>query len=635
MLDSIRNNRRVVQIILVLVALTLLLFGVESYVSNMGSSNNVASVGKWQVTPQEFDQALRDQRDRLIQMSGGQVDPAMLETPEFRQAVIDQIVNQRLLVQEAARARILVSDQQLQKLIGNISAFQEDGKFSQKNYEAALNARGMTPAVFEARARQDLAVQQLVGSVMSSGVVSNALVDRWAEFQNEQRMVSEAVVVPQPYVTQVKLDAAAVRAYYDKNPSLFARPEQAKVEYVVFSAETLVDGIKVEPAEVKRQYDEHRDRYQVSEQRHAAHILITAPKGAPEATVKAARTKAEEVLKKVRANPADFAKLAAEFSQDPGSRERGGDLGFFGRNAMVPAFENAVFALKKGQISDLVQSDFGFHIIRLDDIKAGEQQAFDAVKAGIELELKKEKAAKKFTESAETFNNVVYEQADSLKPVAEKLGLEVRASDWLAKEGSSRQPMPFSNAKLLDAIFAADSLKNKRNTAAVEVAPGYLVSARVVDYHAASQTPFEDVRAMIEQQLTREEAAKMAAKEGEAKLAQLNSGAAVDVKWSESRPVVRQMLQGQGAAVVGPIFRAPIGKLPTYVGVSLPDGSYGLYRIDSAGKAEGDAAAAVRQAAAQQLASTASTADLAGYLGSLKARYPVTVNQGLLNKAKN
>ena len=370
MFDAVRNNKKIVQIFLLMITLPFAFWGVDSYVKNVGDGDSLASVGGNPISMNEFQQAMREQQDRLRASMGENFNPAMLETPEARKAVLDNLINQRLLTLSASKLHLSVADQQLRETIAGISAFQENGQFSLPRYEAVLKAQGMTQAVFESRVRSDLALKQVLGAVAEGAVVPNNSVGQVYSVQFEERVISELRLAAPQYAASVKLADDAARKFYDANLRRFEVPAQVKVEYLVLGQDEVASQLTISEADLRKEYDAHQERFRQAEERRASHILIQAAKDGDAAALKAAKEKAEALLKQVKANPADFARLAKENSQDPGSAEKGGDLGFFARGAMVKPFEDATFALgKEGDVSEVVQSDFGFHIIRLTGIK--------------------------------------------------------------------------------------------------------------------------------------------------------------------------------------------------------------------------------------------------------------------------
>ena len=623
MFDAVRNNKRIVQIFLALIALPFAFFGVESYVRNVGTGDDVASIGDIKITQQQFQQSLREQQERLRAQAGGQLDPKLLDTPAARKAILDDLVDQRLLMLEASKRNMFASDDAIRRAIGSIDAFRVDGKFSPERYEALLKAQGMTPAGFEAQLRQDLTLQQLAGSVGQSGLVARTVSDRVLAMQSEKRDIQEFRIGVDAYLDKVKLADGAARKFYDENPKQFETPEQARVEFVVLSMESIGAQLAVSDAEVKAWFDGHKDRYVQPEERRASHILIASEKLGKDK----ARARAEEILAEVRRNPAAFAELAKKNSDDPGSAAKGGDLGFFGRGMMVKPFEDATFGLKDGEISGVVESDFGFHIIKLTGVHAAKEKPLAEVKGEIEEELKKAAASRKFAEAAESFANLVYEQSDSLKPAAEKFKLAVQTSGWINRQANPANG-PLGNEKVLAALFSEDSLKNKRNTEAVEIGPNTLVAARVVDYKPAAQVPFDSVAASIENLLRRQEAQAMARKDGEARLEALRKGDD-SLAWGGVKSVSRLDPRPLPPPAVSAVFRMDTEKLPAYTGVELPGGGYALFRMSKveAGPALDEAR---KQAMLRQLSTIGAQEEVQAYLAALRARYKVEINKQAL-----
>ncbi|MDK9702170.1 MAG: SurA N-terminal domain-containing protein [Sulfuritalea sp.] len=629
MLDFVRNNKKITQIFLALITLPFAFWGVDSYVRNADVGAGVALVGSGKITRQELDSALREQQDRMRAQLGGKLDPALFDTPQMRRAVLDSLVTQRLLAEQAQKAKLVVGNEQLVQFIASVPSLQENGKFSRERYEALVAGQGMSKEMFEARLRQDMAMQQLMLPVTEAGITGQAAAGRWLSAQLEQREVGELRLLPEAYVSQVKLAADAAQKFYEANRKKFEMPEQVRAEFLVLSRDALTAQATVSDEEVRAYYQSHTDRYKDGETRRASHILIRAAKDAPDVEAKAAKAKADELLTQVKKAPADFAKLAKANSQDPGSAEKGGDLDWFGRGAMVKAFEDTAFALKEGQISDVVRSDFGFHIIRVTGVRAERVKPLEEVKAEIVAEIKRETGMKKYAETAEAFGNMVYEQADSLKPAADKWKLELRQTPWFAKGG--KLPAPFDNAKLAAALFSDDGLKNKRNTEAVEVAPGTLVSARVLEHKPAILQSLEVVKGDIEKHLIREKALSLATKDGEAKLARLAKGEAADLKWSPARSVSRTAGQGLPPEALRAIFRADTAKLPAYAGFAVPGSGYALYRISSVkGVGELGKDDPLGRNLAQNYARFVAEEEFSAWMSTLKDKFPVEINKAAL-----
>ena len=623
MFDAVRNNKRIVQVFLALITLPFAFFGVESYVRSVGTGDDVARIGDVKISQQQFQLALREQQERLRNQMGGQFDPKMLDVPQARQAILDDLVDQQLLILEAGKRKLYASDEVVRRTIAGIDAFKIDGKFSPERYEVALKAQGMTPAGFEARLRQDLTLQQLATAVGQSGLVARTVSDRILAMQTERRDVQEYRIGPDVFLDKVKLADDAAKKFYDENSRQFEVPEQAKAEFVVLSMETIGAQLTVSEAEAKAWFDGHRDRFVQPEERRASHILIASEKIGKDK----ARARAEALLQEIGKNPASFADLAKKNSDDPGSAAKGGDLGFFGRGMMVKPFEDATFLLKDGEISGIVESDFGFHIIKLTGIHAAKEKPFSEVRGEIEAELKKTAASRKFAEAAESFSNIVYEQSDSLKAAAEKFGLTVKQSEWLGRQANPANG-PLANEKLLTALFAEDSVKNRRNTEAVEIGPNTLVAARIVDYKPAALQPFESVKVAIETMLRHQEAQALARKDGEARLEVLRKGED-KLAWGAVKRVSRLDHNVLPPAAVATVFRMETAKLPAFAGAELPGNGFALFRLNKveAGEVLDEAR---KQAMLGQLANLEMQEEVQSYLAALRHRYKVEINKAAL-----
>ena len=567
-------------------------------------------------------------------MLGSQFDPKMFDTPEAKQSVLDNLIAQRVLAHEVVRNSLLVSDQALQQTILGIPGLTTaDGKFDSERYKSLLAMQGMTPAGYEARLRQDLAIQQINSAIQTTAFVPKTVANRLSDLNDQEREVQERLFKAADYVSQVKVTDEILKAYYEKNIAQFEVPEQVKAEYLLLDSNTIAAQILVSDADIKSYYEQNAKHYGTEEQRRASHILIKADKNAPEAEKLAAKKKAEQLLAQVRKSPSNFAKVAKENSQDPGSAERGGDLDFFSKDMMVKSFEEAAFKLRKGEISDVVQSDFGYHIIMLTDIKPATTKTLDVVKPEITAEIRKQQAAKKYTELAEQFTNMVYEQSDSLKPVADKLKLGIQTVNNLTRSPNRTisPTAPYNNPKFLKVIFSDDTIKNKRNTDAVEVAPNTLIAGRVVEYKPATQHPFDEVKDIVRERVVQSEALNLARKAGEEKLATLKAGDDAG-GFSAAKSVSRVKSDGMSAAALQAVMKVDTNKLPAYAGADLGLQGYGVYRINKVTQpATPDTTR--RQAEQQQVANALAQQEMQAYLEALKKKVKVEIMHGNAKKA--
>ncbi len=589
MFESIRNHRRWLMVILLLLVFpSFVFFGLEGYTRFMQADNSVAKVGRTSISEQELENAMRNRVDQLRQQFGASIDPRMIDTPETRKLMLDQLLDQRVLEAEMRKSNIVASDQLLRDTIQGFPEVQKDGKFDYETYRSLLTARGSNEQTFEARMRGELAQDRVGASVSNSVLIPKQLLDRLIIANEQTVQVQEQLFKKEGFVDQVASDDAALKKFYEENKKQFETTEKISAEYVILSSQSLASGVAVSADEIKSFYDQNQLKYASQEQRRASHILINATKDAKDADKQAARKQAEEILAQVKADPAAFARIAKEKSQDKGSGQQGGDLGFFGKDAMVKPFEDAVFGMKQGDISGIVQSDFGYHIITLTGIKPGGVRPLEEVKSEIEAELRKTKAAKLFAESAEQFSNLVYEQADTFKPVQEKFKLAVQRAEGLTRAQTSATPRPNDalSPKVIEALFKDDSVKSRKNTPAIDAASNTLVSARVIDYQPARIPPFDEIRAQVQQRFVQAEAGKRAIEAGKQRLAKLTAGSsAADTNgFSALKDVSRANPAGLSPVAIRTIKQgAAAGKFPVAVGAELEDGSYAVYRLAGLG----------------------------------------------------
>jgi peptidyl-prolyl cis-trans isomerase D len=620
MFEFIRTHRRLMQFLLLLIIVPSFAFvGLESYLRMSDRDTTVAKVAGQDISQREWDAAQSRQLERFRQMFGEQFNPAMFDTPDARQSTLDGLLAQKALSSHVTKNHLTVSDDQLRNTILEIQGLTNpDGSFDKQRYQALLSAQGLTPDRFEANLRHELAMQQVNLSIQNSAFAPKAVASRITALNQQVREVQELMLGWQDFKSQVKITDAMVNEFYNKNTAQFEVPETVKIEYLVLSPDVVESRIEVVEADIKTFYEQNIARYKTPEQRRASHILINAPKDAPTADKAAAKAKAEKILEQVRKSPGDFAKLAKENSQDSVSAERGGDLNFFGKGDMVKPFEDAAFALKEGEISGLVQSDFGFHIIRVTGIKAPATRELSEVKANIAAEIKRQQSGKKYAEMAEIFTNMVYEQSDSLKPVADKLGLKIETAQNLTRAPSAMLPKmaAYNQPKFLNAVFSDDAIRAKRNTEAVEVGASVLIAGRVVEHTPVTKIPVSEVRTLIEERLLGLESEKLAVKAGQARLAELGSNG--DAGFGVARPVSRNNASGLPPSAVTAIMKADASKLPAYVGVTVSGRGYAIYRVNKISEEAIDEEA--RTAEQQQVSEFLAAQEMSAYMDVIKKR---------------
>lgn len=623
MFDFVRNHRRLMMALLLLLIIpSFVLVGISTYES--GGTDTIATVGDRKITQGEFETAQRQQLDRYREAMGEQFDPKIADTPEEKQRVLDTLISQRALDEEISRNHMTVDDATLAAFYAK-TLVGADGKFDVEQYKAAAMSEGLTTAGLDQLVRRQLAFQQVTGSIERTGFAPRTVSNRLSDIREQEREAQELLFPAAQYASQVKVTDAMVKAFYDKNASMFQVPEQARIEYVVFDNSVVEKQVSVSDEEIAAYYEQNKKRYTSGEQRRASHILINAASDASAAEKTAARAKATALLDQLRKNPADFARLARENSQDPGSAEQGGDLGMSERGAFVKPVEDAIYTLKPGQISNVVESEYGYHIITVTEVKPAAVRPLDEVKTEIAAEIRNQKAGRKYSELAEAFTNTVYEQSDSLKPAADKLGVTVQTASGVSRTPNpAAGPAPFNNAKFLQALFSEDSLKEKRNTEAVEVAPNTMISGRIVEYKPATVRPLAEVQDAIRARVLQEESTRLAKAAGEAKLAAVKaSGDATGFGPAQIVSRTKQPPFNQTGAIA--VLKADTSKLPAYVGVELPGQGYAIYRINKVSQSAPDVER--RKAEAQQIGNVVAQQEVYGYVEALKKKAKVKIKR--------
>ncbi len=616
MFDFFRTHTRwALGFLVLLIIPSFVFFGVEGYSKFREAGNaKVATIDGQSITQAEVDAAHQQAIDRMRRQMPG-IDVKMLDTPEAKRETLDGLVRERVLMVAAQKQHLMPSDQRLQRL------FVTDPQFAQlRNPDGSVNkdilaTQGMSSEMFAERLRVDIGMRQVLDGVSASATAPKAAVSAAVEAVLQRREVQARRFDAKDYEAKVTPTDADIEAYYKVNEAPFRLPEQADIEYLLLDIEGIKKTLTVTEDDLKKYYAENASRYTAAEERRASHILIKADKDAPAADKKKAKEKAEELLALVRKAPTSFPDLARKNSEDVGSAQKGGDLDFFGRGAMVKPFEDAVFGMKAGEISPVIESDFGYHVIRLEAVRGGEKKSFESVRPEIENEVKRQLAQRKYAEVAEQFTNTVYEQSDSLQPAVDKFKLDKRTAT-VPRKPPPGAPSPLTNTKLLEALFSTDSINSKRNTDAVDLGNSQLISARIVKHQPSRMPPLADVRDRVKQAVVRQQAAALARKEGEALLAQLQK--APETALPETLVVDRA--QGKlPKDAADAVLRADSTKLPAPLGVSLGEQGYWVGKVTKVLPA--DPAQVSNPAVPQQYARAWASAESAAYLEALKKRH--------------
>jgi peptidyl-prolyl cis-trans isomerase D len=625
MFDFFRKHTRVLQFVLVLLIFpSFVFFGIQGYSKFTGSESTVvATVAGNKITQAEWDAAHRTQIDRVQRQMPG-VDVKLFDTPEMKAQSLEGIVRDRVMLTAVDKLNLFTTDDRLQRQFTSDPqlAFlrNPDGSVNKE----ALAAQGMSSEMFAQRLRQDLSMKQVLAGLGGTAIAPASAASAALDAMFQQREIQVERFEPKDFVAKVTPTPADIEKFY-KDPShaaQFLAPEQASVEYVVLDLDSLKKGVTVSEDELRKYYTENQKRFTAPEERRASHILIKAEKSASAAERAKAKAKAEGLLAQLKNKSAVFADLARKNSDDPGSADKGGDLDFFARGAMVKPFEDAAFSLKPGEMSGVVESDFGYHIIQVTGARGGETRSFEAVRPEIEDEYKKQISQTRFAEQAVAFSNMVEDQSDSLKPVVDKFKLELRKAQGVQRLALPEAAGPLANPKFLEALFGNDVLNNKRNTLAVDIGSNQLVSGRVVQYAPAHQLPLSEVSAKVSEKLIAVQSAALARKEGETRLAALQKapdtalpGPALTVSRAQLRELPRQLVDA--------VLKAPTTSMPAYVGVDLGEKGYALAKLSKVLGRDPVAADPLRSQS--QYAQAWSDAESQAYYSALKNRYKVEI----------
>ncbi|HSW21490.1 MAG TPA: SurA N-terminal domain-containing protein [Burkholderiaceae bacterium] len=621
MFEFVRTHTKLLQLILVLLIFpSFVFFGIQGYSGfSEGGAATVAKVAGQSITRAEWDQAHQRQVERLRRQLPN-VDVKLFDNANTRRETLEALVNERLLLTAAFKQQLTVGDERLRRV------FLEDPQFAAfRNPDGSLNqamvqAQGMSSENFVAQLRQELSMQQVLSGVTRSGIAPAGVAGSALDALLQRRTIAYQRFDAQAYAAKITPSDAEIEAYYKAHEAEFTAPEQATIDYVVLDLESLKKGITLSDKDLRDYYEENKARYTVAEERRARHILIAADKDASADAKSKAKARAEALLAETRKSTAAFAELAKKNSADTGSAAQGGDLDWSARGGMVSkALEDAVFVLKPGEIAPLVESEFGFHVVKLEAVRGGDVKSFDSVRASIVDEVGRQQASKKWAEAAEQFTNTVYEQPESLQPAVDKLKLEKRSAT-VQRRPAAGASGALASAKLLDAVFGNDNVRNQRNnTDAIEVGPNQLTAAHVTQYQPTRTLPLAEVRERVRARVVATRAAELARKDGEAKLAQVKSGGPIELP--DKTTLSRQQRQNLPAALVEAVLRADAAKLPVPVGVDLGEGGYIVARIDVVLPRESLDDGPARE----QYGQAWSAAESRAYLESLKQRYKAEV----------
>ena len=612
MLQAFRTHKRWMMFIaMIFIIPSFVVTGIYSYNRMSDSENDLATVGDTSITMMDFDNAKRQYLDNFRRQMGQSFKPNMLDTAEARSSILAALISDRAISLEIATEYMNVGEADAINLVKQAPAFQRDGKFSTEAYQQFLNSMGKSDEQFVLELRRDLTRQMLLSAVSQTTQASNTVAQRIHDLLTEERTIRTFEIKPTAFLKSVSVTDAEAQSYYDQNKSLFAVPESVDIEYVVLSPESYKN-IKASEDDIKTFYEQNLQRFSTPEERRASHILIAVNN---EKTDADAKKEADEIYKQLQADPSKFAQLAKSKSADPGSARQGGDLGFFQKGMMVPEFDNAVFSGKKGDLVAPVKTQFGYHIIKIVDVKAAQAKPLKEVRGEIEALYQQQAAIRAFAEDAENFSNMVYEQSESLQPVAERFGLKIQTVKNVTRDFEDQ----LINPNVIEALYGYDVLEDKRNSNAIEVASNTLLSARVTAHHKQTVKTFDEVKGDIVATLKNQKATEAARSQGSADIAKLLDKKSASGKFGDKTVISRERPGAYAYEVVTAALRPDANKLPTYTGVQTQDGSYFVIEVQSSKKIEASPEQlAMRKA---ELAQLYSNPEQAAFISGLETKF--------------
>lgn len=630
MLQTLREKTSglIAKIVLGALIFVFSFFGIESYFIAR-TDTWVAKVGDREITPEQFTQRFNEYRQQMMRMMGAQFDGSFFERPESKRQVLDNLIDEQLVLAANEKLGIRVTDQRVQKEILDIPAFQTNGKFDGAIYKATLSAQGMSPTGFQERVRQDLAVRELPSQIAATSVVTAADIDTYIKLRDQTRDI-EYVLLDKPVVKPSDVSDAEVEAYFKEHAAEFVTPEQVALEYVEMDAATMKLDAPVDDAAVKERYEKDKARYVSPEQRLASHILVKVPKNADADAQKAALAKAQDLAKQAKAAK-DFAALAKQNSDDLGSKAQGGDLGWLEKGVTDPAFEAALFGMKKGDVSEPVLSAEGYHVIQLRDVRAEHSRPLDEVKAEIVKELQETERERAFNDVAGKLTDAVNADPSSLENIAKKLGLEVHKTALFTRQGGTGIA---ANPAVVKAAFSEAVLVGGNVSDPVDLGPNHRVVVRVAEHKPSTPKPLDSVRDDVRARLVAEKTAKSAREQADALAKRLASGEALD-KLAGELKLKLETANGLGRSaanldsqLVAEVFRLarPAEGKPTTGMAALGNQGFALVQLKAVH--DGDASkvdAAGRDQVRQQLQQAAAAQAARSFVASLRKQTKIQI----------
>ena len=598
MFEFVRTHQRLMQLILlVLIVPSFALIGVGGYSTYVSGDHDLVKVGDSAITLQQFDEARRNQLQQMQQDNPGGFDPAALDTKEARSALLDTLIDRTVLVAAAAKDRFSVSDAILRQTIASMPELQVEGKFSAQRYDELLKSNGLTTKGFEQSRRADLALSRVLGPVAATASVPEPVVNSIEQVLSAQRTIRVLGFPSSDYSKGIDIAASDIQAWYDKNKKELELPEQVSARYLLLNEAAAMQNLPaISHDAMLKYYEQNKARYVVPGRVNLSHILVTVAAGATDAQRKIALAKADQIAKKVSANVDQFAEIARTESQDAGTARNGGKLGWITHGSWPAPIEKAVFALKKGEVSGVVEGPEGYHIFKADDIQPQTGETFEQAKSKVESEIRRQMGADRFADMATKLTSLVYDNSSSLEPASQALGIKVKTANGIARDhllaanevgadaaSASADATVLNDARVRRALFAPQALTEKQNSGVIEISPDTMIVVRVNNVVPAHIPPLDKVTDLIRQRLVAERALTAAADAGKQALAafQKESSFKAPDKFGAANTISRANPQGVSGLVLDAIFKASVKTLPTYVGIRAAQG-YVVVRIEQA-----------------------------------------------------
>ncbi len=587
MFDFIRTHQRLMQfLLLVLIFPSFALIGVSGYTNYVSGDEDLVKVGDSAVTKQEYEEARRTQLQRMQANSGGAFDPAVLDTPQVRTALLESLIERRVVIDEATENRFSVSDNVLRQTIASIPELQVDGQFSPERYSQVLASMGVSSKDFEQGQRGEMALQRVLGPVVMTASAPAPVIASIEKALTAERTIRLRALAASDYADDIHITDEDIKSWYDSHPQDLQVPEYVNADYILLDEQAAMQGLPaISDSDMQAYYEQNKARYVMPARVELSHILVQVPAGASPDERDAALKKAQQIAEQAKAEPGKFAELAATESQDAGTSKDGGKLGWITKGAWPADMETAAFALEQGQVSDPVQGPEGYHVFLASNTQAEQGESFEQAKSKVQSEIRRQLGSDRYAEMATKLTDLVYENPSSLQPAAEALGLTVQTVSGISSsqllpaddvEGDAAVASP--DAALLDdprvrrALFSSETYRDKQNSGVIEISPGTMLVVRVNQIVPAHIQPLDKAADAIRQTLIAERSLKLATQAGQKVLADLKAAdgkadeAALE-EFGEPLTISRINPQGLNKQVLDAAFNAPATPLPAYVGV--------------------------------------------------------------------